>query len=173
MVPDVVILVNQLPVLIWYTYPLIHIPESVASFQVNVILPVVTQLHDIGESNITWLGGVVSLVILTVLDHDDVFHISSTAFAVNVFVHSTNGVTIENIVFDSPLATTLVPLYISTLLPLSAVHVNVIVVHVIVCDIVVIIGVAGGVVSALLVIKFHVSLRTQVVPVMSNAYALR
>ena len=91
----------------------------------------------------------------------------------NVFVHSTNGVTIENIVFDSPLATTLVPLYISTLLPLSAVHVNVIVVHVIVCDIVVIIGVAGGVVSALLVIKFHVSLRTQVVPVMSNAYALR
>ena len=54
------------PVLSCTTYPLIP-PASVASFQVNVISPVVNQLPDIGETNTTLLGAVISALFITKL----------------------------------------------------------------------------------------------------------
>jgi hypothetical protein len=55
-------------------------------------------------------GGVVSLIIVTAVDPEEILPTASTASAVKVFVHSANETRIQKVPFDHQVATRVAPL---------------------------------------------------------------
>ena len=89
--------------------------NEIIAFTLLLVSPVV-------EYEMLALSAVLSFVIVTLFEPEDIFPIASIAYATKVFGPSTKGVVIEKFPFDIPVAINDAQLYIHIVVPVSAVQ---------------------------------------------------